>query len=185
MPTLKKQQCFEAPYNSHGGKRKGAGRPTGHGPYHEATAPMRIPKSKRRAIRDYLENDGYRLPVYSSRVPAGMPLPPAEGEERVDLNSFFNVEPSNCYMLQVSGDSMIKAGIDDGDWLLVKSNVQVRNDDIVVAMVDGQVTVKRFKKEKSGAIILSPENDAYKPIRIAEGQTFEISGVVAHAIKRL
>lgn len=186
MSPLKRKMRPEAPEpKSHGGRRSGAGRPSGMGPWGEGTEAMRIPRSLKKSVRKFLEKDGYRLPVYSSRVPAGTPHPPAEGVEKVDLNSFLMTDPDDSFLLQVSGDSMIKAGIDDGDWLVVSRRKEVINGKIVVAMIDGQVTVKRFKKEKSGTIVLEPENDAYKPIRIFEGQALDISGVVSTVIKKL
>lgn len=77
---------------------------------------------------------------------------------------------------------MIKACIYDGDLLVVNRKMEAANGVIVAAMVDGEATVKRFKKDTKGRVTLLPENDEYTPIKISEDQSFEIAGVVVAAI---
>lgn len=171
---------------SHGGKRRGAGRPSGSGPWKEKTIAMRIPLSLKVGIDSYLEKRGYYLPLYSSRIPAGPPsMPVGDIESMVDLNSVLLKNPEDCFLLRVSGDSMIKAGIHDGDILIVNRKIEVTNGAIVAAMIDGEATVKRFKRDAAGAIILMPENDNYAPIMISESQDFEIAGIVVNVIHSL
>jgi len=170
---------------AHGGKREGSGRPKGTGPWGEATRSLRVPLSLVSGVIKFLENKGYRLPLYASRVPAGSPSPPADDIERTtDLNALLLKHPENCFLLRVKGDSMINAGIHDGDLLIVDRSLEPVNGKIVVAMIDGQATVKRFKRDKTG-IALLPENDNYQPIRVAQGQTLDIAGVVAGVVRKL
>lgn len=162
-----------------GGYRKGAGRPKGTGPWGEATRPMRIPESLVAEVQAFVEAQGYRLPLYSSKVPAGSPgLADDHVEEMVDLNALLVKRPEDTFMLRVSGDSMIGVGIFDGDLLIVDSKEEPRHGHVVVANVGGQPTVKTFWRNKSGKITLRPENSAYKPILIAEADDFAVLGCV-------
>lgn len=171
---------------SHGGKRKGAGRPPGRGPWKEQTKPLRIPLSLLEDVTAYLEKRGYRLPMYASRIPAGTPFAPADAVERlVDLNALLLPNPVNCFLLKVAGDSMINVGIHDGDFLVVDRSVEPSNGKIVAAMLDGEATVKRFKRDRRGDIWLMPENDRYKPIPVPKDRPFSISGVVVSVLRRL
>lgn len=170
----------------HGGKRPGAGRPSGSGLWKEETALMRVPLSLKAGVGMYVEKRGYNIPLYSSRIPAGPPSMAVDDiEAMVNLNSILLKNPESCFLLKVSGDSMIKAGIHDGDILIVNRKLEVTNGAIVAAMIDGEATVKRFKKDASGAVTLLPENDSYAPIVISENQNLEIAGVVTNVIHRL
>ena len=85
---------------------------------------------------------------------------------------------SECFMLKVAGESMIKAGIYDGDYLMVRQQNTAEDSDIVVALVDGEgATVKRFFKE-ADCIRLQPENDTMDPIIIPQGAPISIVGKV-------
>lgn len=169
----------------HGGKRKGAGRPKGKGPWGEETKPLRVPLSLVGGVVKFMENHGYKLPLYASSIPAGFPLQPADDIEKVtDLNSILLKNPEQCFLLRVKGDSMINACIHDGDLLIVDRSLEVTSGKIVVAMIDGQATVKRFKKDKNG-IFLMPENNNYQPIHVIQGQTLDISGVVSGVVREL
>lgn len=169
----------------HGGKRKGAGRPKGKGPWGERTKPLRVPVSLFESVTKFLEKRGYKIPLYASRVPAGSPSQPVDDIERAtDLNSLLLKNPESCFLLRVRGDSMINAGIHEGDLLVVDRGQQPANGKIVVAMVDGQATVKRFRKDKKG-IALVPENDNYDPLLVKSEQEFNIAGVVTGVIRVL
>lgn len=80
---------------------------------------------------------------------------------------------------------MINAGIYDGDFLLVDQSIPPVHGKIVVAIVDGEATVKRLQKDRRGFIVLMPENDNCQPIYVRKGQTLHISGVVASVIRNL
>ena len=117
------------------------------------------------------------IPVVG-RVAAGDPILAAENiEDNVDLSpSFFH--PRADYLLRVKGDSMIKVGILDGDLLAVHKTNEATNGQIVVARIESEVTVKRFKRTKNpNQIFLLPENDDFSPIEVdLENQAFQIEG---------
>ena len=117
------------------------------------------------------------IPVVG-RVAAGDPILAAENiEDNVDLSpSFFH--PRADYLLRVKGDSMINVGILDGDLLAVHKTNEATNGQIVVARIESEVTVKRFKRTKNpNQIFLLPENDDFSPIEVdLENQAFQIEG---------
>ncbi len=120
------------------------------------------------------------------RVAAGMPvLSPEnrEGEVMVDLSLFSLRSSSNLFALKVDGESMINAHIMDGDTLLVRAQSTAQNGDIVVAMTDGDATVKRFYLEKD-RVRLQPENSAMKPIVVEKGE-FRILGKAVGVIRKV
>ena len=122
------------------------------------------------------ESEG--IPIVG-RVAAGNPILAQEHiEDYCELPaSFFN--PAADYLLQVRGDSMIECGILDGDLLAVHRTQQVNNGDIVVARIEDEVTVKRFRKGRSKhQVTLEPENQEYSPIEVdLRHQDFEIEGL--------
>ncbi len=120
------------------------------------------------------------------RVAAGMPvLSPEnrEGEVMVDLSLFSLRSSNNLFALKVRGESMINAHIMDGDTLLVRAQSAAQNGDIVVAMTDGEATVKRFFQEKDH-VRLQPENNAMKPILVERGE-FRILGRAVGVIRKV
>jgi DNA polymerase V len=168
-----------------GGKRKGAGRPRGKGPWKEATKPLRIPLSLLSAVTEFMETSGYRVPVYMSRVPAGTPEDADDYvEKKADLNSLLLRNPKDTFLLRVTGDSMMDAGIYENDMLTVDRKLEARNGQIVVALVDGRSTVKTFRKDREG-IILVPQNRRYMPIKILPQNDFQIVGVVTNVIRKI
>lgn len=128
---------------------------------------------------------GIKLPDITSglpivgRVAAGSPILAQEHiEDHCEIPpSFFH--PRADYLLRVSGDSMIECGILDGDLLAVHKTTNVNNGDIVVARLDDEVTVKRFKKNRGKyQISLLPENSDYDPIEVdLREQDFSIEGL--------
>ena len=110
------------------------------------------------------------LPVVGT-VRAGMPQPPEE-----DIQEYYSIDRTvarsgGTFFLKVKGDSMINAAICEGDLALIRSQVVAQDRDIVVAMVDGEATLKRFYREIDH-IRLQPENPAYAPIIIREGSSY-------------
>jgi len=123
------------------------------------------------------------LPMFNS-VQAGMPT--AEQEtlmDHIDLNDMLVSRPEKTCMINVRGDSMIDAGIQEGDKVVVESEAPVRVGDIVVAIVDGGYTVKYFDKSKNGQIILQPANSNYSPI-IPENE-LKIFGKVVGVVRKM
>ncbi len=126
---------------------------------------------------------GDRLPLMG-RVAAGAPTLSEESiEDRVDLNALFPARPGT-FLLRVKGDSMVDAGIRDGDLVVVERRPTARDGQIVVALVDGEATVKRLGRLK-GEPALFPENPEYAPIALAEAVDTAIVGRVTGVVRKL
>jgi len=167
-----------------GGKRDGAGRPQGTSKYGESSKPMRIPLSMISHVKKIIDRKGNKIPLYSNPVPAGNPIELQDNlEEMVDLADFMAPHPEKTYMVKVTGNSMIKVGIFEGDLLLVDTSVEAKHNDIVVACANNEMTVKRLCMQEN-QIYLMPENDDYAPIFLTEGEELTISGVVTFVIKQ-
>ncbi|AIZ65428.1 umuDC operon-like protein (plasmid) [Hymenobacter sp. DG25B] len=125
------------------------------------------------------------LPLFSCRVPAGFPSPAADyAEELFDLNRLLLRHPDATYLVRVSGDSMQGAEIHEGDLLAVDKQLEADHNHIVVAVVEGECTVKRLVCEQ-GQWWLRPENPAYAPYSITEPDAVRIWGVVTHVLHEL
>ena len=142
------------------------------------------PEFKKEQIIFYsIEDESLKkLHIYESGVSAGFPSP-SDDYLDVDLNlhKYLVKHPAATFFVRVTGDSMIGAGINDNDILIVDRSLKPSHGKIVIAVVDGHMTVKRLYKE-SGKLILMPENTLYKPIEIKEDMNIEIWGVVVTAI---
>ena len=126
----------------------------------------------------------WALPFFLSRVPAGFPSPAddyLEGE--LDLNELLIQHPAATFFVRLAGDSMVNAGLFDGDILVVDRAVTASHGHIVVAVIDGDMTVKRLYSQ-SGRVELRPENPAYKPIVFGEGRELVIWGVVIGSVRQ-
>jgi DNA polymerase V len=124
------------------------------------------------------------LPVAGHVVHAGFPSPADDFlVQRIDLTRELITHPQATFLLRVSGDSMKDAGIFDGDMLVVNKALKPRHGHVVVAVVDGDFTVK-FLYQRAGRVKLGPANPTYPDITPREGQTLEVWGVVTCAIKR-
>lgn len=166
-----------------GGKRRGAGRPKGQGRYGEPTQILRVPASMVDDIKEFAATRGFRLPLYSSRVQAGIPtLADDHVEDYIDLNSHLLRHPAHTIVVPVAGESMIGAGIHEGDLLLVDTRIAPTSGKIVVACVDGQNTVKYLEMRK-GQAWLVPANPAFKEMLLDPEGDSTITGVVIHCIK--
>lgn len=127
-----------------------------------------------------------KLPLYNCSVSAGFPSPADDYIDlKLDLNEYLIKRPSSTFLVRVSGQSMIKAGIHDGDLLTVDRSITPTEGKIVVAVINGECTVKRIQY-KNNILHLLPENDAYKPIIIKEfSDSVFIWGVVTNVIHPL
>ena len=124
-----------------------------------------------------------KLPLFSSRVPAGFPSPGDDYiDQTLDLNELVK-HPSDTFLVKVEGDSMINAGIYDGDILVVDRAVEADNNKVVVANLDGELTVKRLSI-KGTSVLLMPDNPKYDPIEIRPLSDFRIMGVVSFVIHK-
>ncbi len=168
-----------------GGARLGAGRPKGAGKYGEETKPVRIPKSLELQVLKFVKNKGYLRPFYGCSVEAGFPSPADDHlADKLDLNEYLIKHPAATFFLRVTGDSMMGAGIHHGDILVVDRSLEPTHGKIVIAAVDGQLTVKRliFKGPKR---FLAPENDAFKAHEITDEQDIVIWGVVSSVVHKV
>jgi DNA polymerase V len=168
---------------NHGGKRQNAGRPRGQGKYGEATQSMRIPLSRIEDIKGFLDSGvHYQLPLYASKVRAGFPSPADDYiEMHLDLNSHLIKHPAATFFVIASGDSMSGAGIASGDMLVVDKSLEATHGKIVIAALNGELTVKRLSRT-GGKVRLLPENKHYEPIEITDEEDLVIWGVVTHVI---
>ena len=164
-----------------GGKRDNAGRPMGSGKYQAPTKAIRVPINKLMAIESTLAAT-YDLPFYQHLVPAGFPSPADDFlEERINLNTLLVQHPSATFFVKVSGNSMIHAGIHDKDLLIVDRSITPSHGKIVIAAVNGELTVKRLIIEDN-KIILMPENPEFSPLEISTDTDFRLWGVVTNVI---
>ncbi|MAA79412.1 MAG: peptidase S24 [Deltaproteobacteria bacterium] len=124
-------------------------------------------------------------PIYLSYISAGFPSPAEPHlDKTLDLHELMVENPAATFFVRVSGDSMINAGIQSNDILVVDRSKEAQHNDIVVAIIFGEFTVKRWIKEKYRAF-LQAENPLYDPIEITKDSDFEIWGVVTYAIHTL
>jgi DNA polymerase V len=169
-----------------GGKRSGAGRPKGTGKYQESTKTIRIPVSKQAEVMATLlgEDDSYSIPLYSSKVQAGFPSPADDYIERyLDLNAEYIKHPSATFLVTATGESMIDAGIFEGDVLIVDKSLEAIDGSIVIAALNGELTVKRLSR-RNARVQLIPANPKFQPIDITEEQDVVIWGVVTLVLHR-
>ncbi len=125
------------------------------------------------------------MPMFQSAVSAGFP---SAGDDEldvmVDLNAMLIKHPAATFFLRVIGNSMIGAGIHEGDVLIVDRSLQAVSGKVVIASINGELTVKRLLIEGKKVTLL-PENEAYSPIEVSEANDFRIFGVVTSVIHAL
>jgi DNA polymerase V len=131
------------------------------------------------------ENSTSSIPLVGGTVSAGFPSPASDFMDKsIDLNEMIIKHPHATFFVKVAGDSMNDAGIFEGDILTVDRSLEAVPGKIVIAVLDGELTVKRWQKIKD-TFYLVPENKKYKPIAISEERNFEIWGVVTHVIREV
>ena len=124
------------------------------------------------------------IPIFSSSVQAGFPSP-AEGHMDMDLNlnDYLVQNPSATFCVKAIGESMKDAGIQSGDIMIVDKSLEPNNRSIVLAVIDGEFTVKRVNINDN-ELYLMPENDNFSPIKITEEMDFQVWGVVTYIIHK-
>lgn len=143
------------------------------------STPISFPIEK---IMGYKLGKLHNLPFYQCAVSAGFPSPAEDDiEERLDLNELLIKHPSATFFLKVSGTSMVKAGINHNDILIVDRSLEPANGKIVIASVNGELTVKRLLIQGK-KVQLVAENDCYPSIDITEDSELHIWGVVTNVI---
>ena len=194
--------------NLHGGNRQGAGRKVGTGKFGESTEVLRVPSSQKAVISNFLQAyqrkqlrsgldpvteiilpamDAKRtyLPLFGSKVPAGFPSPADDHvEKRLDANEFLIDQQDATFFVTIQGESMLNAGLLSGDKAVVDRSKQPKVGNIVMAVVDGEFTIKTLGKAKNGMPRLLPANPTFPVIEIKEGMQFEIWGVVTGSFRR-
>ncbi len=186
--------------HSHGGARKGAGRKKNSGSFKEETKVIRVPislvdsitpsiemyKSQIKSGVEVLLTKGNAtellIPIFTSRVQAGFPSPADDHlEDTLDLNTHLIHHQEATFFVKAQGDSMIGAGIHQGDILIVDKSLTPKSGKIVIAVVDGEFTVKRLHKYKR-SITLKAENSEFEDIKIRGTDELIIWGVVTSVI---
>lgn len=192
----------------------GAGRKSGTGPFREDTSVIRVPNSQKTVISNFLdayakrqrlaelksnldtvgeflipspELENLSLPLYQSKVPAGIPSPAnSDVDSRIDLNRLLINNPDKTFFVTIQGESMIEAGLMPGDRAIIERDKVPSIGDIVLAMIDGEFTIKTLAKQKNGDPKLLPANSSgrYQPILILKQMQFEITGVVTGSFRQ-
>lgn len=125
----------------------------------------------------------YRQVPIIGRVAAGSPIMAIENMEgNLIIDPSFTKRADDSFALKVKGDSMIEAGIFEGDMVIVSPSTQVNTNDIAVAMINGEVTVKTLIK-KNNQVTLKPQNNKYQPINVSENDDFKLVGKVVGVVR--
>lgn len=187
-----------------GGLRAGAGRKKGSSVYGEPTKAIRIPESLVATVTQLLDykkkqvagdvtdypnvfvphNDAVvpSIPFYGVSVAAGYPTAADDYvEKRLDLNEMLINKPADTFFVRAEGDSMIGAGINSGDVLVVDRSKHAAVGKIVVCALDGELTVKRLRS-KEGVLVLAPENPDFQDIPLTDHANMVVWGVVTSVI---
>lgn len=201
---------IKKPAHKQGGARAGAGRKAGTGKFGEPTTVLRIPASQKSKIKDFLsayqqkciqkaldtvgefeqplmDTTPIHLPLFSSKVSAGLPSPADDHvEKRLDPSEFLIDCKETTFFVTIQGYSMLDAGLLPGDKAVVDRSKLPSIGDIVLAVLDGEFTIKTLSRDKTGAPRLLPANSSgeYLPIDITENMQFEIWGVVIGSFRR-
>ena len=124
------------------------------------------------------------VPMFVSRVAAGFPSPATDYmQDGLDLNEYLVQHKAASFLFEVKGDSMKNAGIMDGDKVVVDRSIEPRHGKIVIAVVEGEFTIKRLYR-RAGRIELRPDNPAYPVIPIPPDSQLEVWGVVVGVVRR-
>jgi len=194
----------------HGGARENAGRKA---QFNEPTKVIRVPESQVNFIKNWLLNNVktnnltdfnsklnvqpvhpnndkiYHIPLATERVAAGFPSPAQDDiEQALDLNEYLIRNENATFIVKANSLSMLDAGIDINDPLIVDRSIPAKSGDIVIALIDNDFTVKRLMIDtqfQPPKIWLKAENPDYQNIYIEEGQELVIWGVVTYNLKRM
>ncbi|WP_139476925.1 translesion error-prone DNA polymerase V autoproteolytic subunit [Aeromonas veronii] len=130
-----------------------------------------------------LDSPALEIPLYLSPAACGFPSPAQDYvEQTIDLNQLCVEHPAATFYVRASGHSMVQAGINDGDLLIVDRALKARHGAIVLACLDGEFTVKRLQERPHPALM--PANPDFAPIYLQEGQELEIFGVVTFVLHK-
>jgi DNA polymerase V len=125
------------------------------------------------------------LPFITAGIKAGFPSPAADFDEsKISLDAVLVKNRETTFYAKASGTSMIGAGIDDGDIMVIDRSLEPKNNKVAVCFLDGEFTVKRIKITKE-EVFLMPENKLFDPIKITEENQLIIWGIVTYVIKKM
>ena len=191
---------------THGGRRQGAGRKSGNN-MAQPTTVIRVPVNTVKTIKNFIStltkehslqiHVGFSdliqfvqakqyiaFPLYASKVAAGFPSPADDHvEQRLNPSDYLVENDAATFFVRVKGDSMIEAGIFDNDVLVIDRSKTQQTGDIVLAMLDGEFTVKILEQSEEG-VNLIPANRDYPSIEIKKEQSLEIWGVVTGSMRK-
>lgn len=191
---------------THGGRRPGAGRKPGNS-VAQPTTVIRVPVNTAETIKDFVSalkrkhtlqgqvgvvdliqfaqtKQRAILPLYTSKVSAGFPSPADDHvEQRLNPSDYLVENDTATFFVRVKGDSMIEAGIFDNDVLVIDRSRTHQTGDIVLAVLDGEFTVKILGRSRK-SVKLIPANRNYPVIEIKKGQSLEIWGVVTGSMRK-
>jgi DNA polymerase V len=179
----------------HGGARPGAGRPR-KAPTKAVRLPVPLANFARElaaakksgdvaAIFGVEGRSALRVPMMARSAACGFPSPAEDYVDRpLDFNELLIEHPAATFAIRIEGDSMTGAGIFPGDIAVVDRARTPVNGNIVLALLDGAFTVKRYRV-KDGAVWLQAENPAFPDIAVRDGQSFEVWGVITRSIRML
>lgn len=195
-------------------RQPGGGRKSGTGIYKEDTSVIRVPNSQKAVITSFLdafakkqrleqlkenldsieeftqlssELENISLPLFESKVPAGLPSPADDHvDSRMDPNDYLINKADKTFFVTIQGESMIEVGLMPGDKAVIEKDKVPAVGDIVLAMIDGEFTVKILAKQKDGKPKLLPANSSgkYSPILIQGQMQFAIWGVVTGSFRK-
>ena len=136
-------------------------------------------------IEEVFEFDGGKhveLPYFTMSVAAGIPVPADDHvDQRLDLNEFIIKHPATTFFVRVSGEGLDPAGVLDGDLLVVDQALDAQDGDLVIASINGEMTVKTFRLMR-GESFLESQNGTFLPMKIEPYVEFSVHGVVTHVI---
>lgn len=187
---------------SRGGKRPGAGRPKGSGKFQETTKSIRVPLRLISTIEEMLslfalskrgevfsveeKHVAPPIPFFSGRVQAGFPTASDDHvEDTLNLHDYVVHHREATFFVKVQGNSMCGAHIHEGDILVVDRAQNPKEGDIVIAFIDGELTVKRLSFHKDGTVSLHAENPSYPSLHVREEQEMRVFGVVTFVLHKL
>ena len=150
---------------------------------HKGMVGQAVIKSLKELINSSITN--IKLPLYGTSVSCGFTSPAEDHvENQLSLDEYLVSNPDATFFVRASGSSMTGAGIHDGDLLIIDRSIEVKNNHIVLAILDTEFTVKRLFKNANG-ITLKAENDQFSDIHVGSEQHFMVWGVVVHVIHHL
>lgn len=125
------------------------------------------------------------MPYISSGIKAGFPSPAADFDgSRISIDQIVVKNQTATFYAKANGNSMIGAGIDDGDILVIDKSIEPQDGKIAVCFIDGEFTVKRIKVQENSLLLL-PENMLFEPIEVTQENDFIIWGIVTYVVKKL